>query len=167
MSLSTRELERQISELYILEETEKNKDTWGKWITVSLRDLYELCSRHRQTKYPKDLRKTGYRYATRVIRLKAYVSEKDLNDQDFVFCDGLFIAVEGAFIDRSLMDRYFRKVIQDGSWIKDEDIDNMGLPHDLRYETIHLLPNGQGFVLKKNEFNEYVKSMNSWEFLEV
>lgn len=167
MKLSQQELENLIRDLFELEKKEEEEKSSLRWVTSSLRSLYEMCQRANQTIYPKGLRNPGFKRASRVVRFKTYVPEVDLNRVDHVFCSGLFVVAEGIFIDRSLMDRYFYKVLKNNSWIKDSDIEDLGLPSDIRYETMQILSNGYGFALAKNDFNSRIRSRKSWEYLEI
>lgn len=167
MKMDQKELERTIKLLYEMEAKGEKISDDLLWVTTSLRELYELCERSDQLTYPRNFRSDGYKYASRVVRFHCFIDEHKLEGVDYSLCSGLFIKAEGAFIDRSLMDRYFNKVIKDSLYIKDSDIKKMGLPDDLRYETIHRLSNGYGFVLKKNDINNHVDGNHGWDFLEI
>ena len=157
-----------IRELHESEDAGRLLGDYMAWVDGSLRSLYELCLRHDQFKYPERISIRGYRYVTRVVKVNRFVEESDLQKVDHAFCSGLFIAVEGAFIDRYMMAKLFNAKLQDSDFIYESDIDKYRLPHDLRYNTVRRLTNGQGFVIRENDFNEkYIPYQGNWEFLEL
>lgn len=146
---------------------ERNNDSLN-WVTESLLGLYNLCEKYRQGKFPNLPSKNGYRYVKRIVRINRYIAEKDLESVEHAFVGGVFVVIEGAFIDRSMMGSYFNQKIDKSAPIWDDEIKELGFPLDLKYNTIHRLTNGQGFVPRSNNFNDaYINHPYNWDFLEI
>ena len=165
--MDRKELIDTINSLHEMEEKGRINGDELAWIAGSLSGLYELCSRYNQFEYPTKLGDHGFTYAKRVVKVNRFVSDKDLEKVDYAFCSGLFVAVEGAFIDRYVMGKYFNKKLEKSAPIFDKDIEELGLPKDLKYNTIRKLSNGQGFVIRNNDFNSYIPHRYNWEYLEI
>lgn len=172
MNMTMAELENQLNELAVMEQ--KTPEVFKKldnefWMIGALKDLYDMCKDYSQTEVPADLGVTSDVIpAVRVIKVNRYV-DPDLLMRYKVdstnFC-GLFMATEGAFVSKKLMDSYFNERI-DNCKKELNPVRDLGLSDEFRWETIRRIDGGDGFVLKWTSINEEIPSFNYWEFLNL
>ena len=140
-----------------------------KELVDGLLPLYEMCAKYNQPEFPKVFTKGMYAYATRVFKVYAYIDSWDLDKIEHVFYEGMYWPLEGAFLSRTAM-KYFDKCYngKDKHVMRDEELREMGLPDNLNYTMIKVLPNGLGFALRTDSWiNEFINSRNCFHFIEL
>lgn len=166
--MEQKQLVRKIRALKNRENRENRMGDDLAWVVASLRQLYELCNRYEQFSYPESTDHRGYSYVKRVVKVNRFIEDHDLQKVDHAFCSGLFVAVEGAFIDRFMMAKLFNDKLKESAPIFYDELTELNLPFDLQYNTIRRLTNGMGFVIRNTKFNsKYIPYRGNWDFLEL
>lgn len=112
----------------------------------------------------------------RIVKLNRVVPVKLLDKFkiEYVFLSGIYARVECLIINKTIMESYFEMTpLEQG---KDESsrkfkklfnpVEDLNFPDGYRYETVKVLPNGYGIVLKESRLTpSYLGSARSYDYL--
>ena len=167
--MSMAQLEEELTKLKEMEE--KTPEIFKQldsefWILVGLKNLYQMAVQYEQLTIP-EFNDDLFVPVKRVIRSKIGFPNWMIRQYsvDCTLFMGFFLATEGYYVHKDLMENLFNSSISSKRLPDPETIEAFGVPDDAMYWTVQRLPNDYGFMLKKNEVNDLFKSWTRYDYL--
>ena len=143
------------------------------YLLESLARMFDMCSDCSQREFKEDV---PFYETSRVVKFNKVVPTKILDKVgvEYLFLGGVFALMPVAIISKELMANYFGMMpMTDGRSERErkfhrlyDPMKDLGFPSGYKYESLKVLPNGFGIVLKDNFIiDNYIYYARNYDYL--